>query len=104
MGFVPIELHDYVRGFLKSNLGEVAEKVTGRLHSALKAYKAGARCRCGSPIWVIGSAEAGNACFTCITGESDPSQDYEIAEARNKDSVRAPATFDAATSDDSVPF
>ena len=53
---------------------------------------------------MIGSAEAGNACFTCITGESDPSQDYEIAEARNKDSVRAPATFDAATSDDSVPF
>ena len=101
MGFVPIELHDYVRGFLKSNRGETAKAVTARLQSALKA---GARCRCGSPIWVIGSAEAGNACFTCITGESDPSQDYEIAEACNKDSVRSPATFDAATSDDSAPF
>ena len=104
MGFVPIELHDYVRGFLKSNRGETAKAVTARLQSALKAYKAGARCRCGSPIWVIGSAEAGHARFTCITGESDPSQDYEIAEACNKDSVRFPATFDAAMSDDDVPF
>ena len=104
MGFVPIELHDYVRGFLKSNRGETAKAVTARLQSALKAYKAGAHCRCGSPIWVIGSAKAGNACFTCITGESDPSQDYEIAEACNKDSVRSPASFDAAMSDGDVPF
>jgi hypothetical protein len=33
---------------------------------------------------VIGSAEAGLKCFTCITGESDPSEDYEIAEACDK--------------------
>ena len=24
---------------------------------------------------------AGSACFTCITGEADPSDDYEIDEA-----------------------
>jgi hypothetical protein len=26
-------------------------------------------------------------CFTCITGEADPSEDYEIAEACHKRSV-----------------
>jgi len=88
MGFVPIELGDYVRGFLRNNRGETADAVTRRLQSALDAYRAGSRCHCGAPIWVIGSAEAGNACFTCITGESDPSEDYEIAEACNKDDMR----------------
>jgi Zn finger protein HypA/HybF involved in hydrogenase expression len=88
MGFVPIELSEYVRGFLRSNRGETAGAVTKRLQSALDAYKAGSRCQCGAPIWVIGSAEAGNACFTCITGESDPSENYEIAEACDKDDMR----------------
>ena len=37
-------------------------------------------CECGEPIWVIGSAVAGHACFTCITGEATPSGDYEIDE------------------------
>ncbi len=86
MGFVPIQLRDYVRRYLKDNRGEAAEEVTARLQSALEPYKAGARCDCGAPIWVIGSAETGNGCFTCITGESDPYQDYEIAEACDKDS------------------
>jgi len=40
----------------------------------------GARCYCGAPIWAIGSAVVGNACFPCITGEADPSSDYEIDE------------------------
>jgi hypothetical protein len=60
MGFAPIRLELYVRGFLKDNLGTTEAEVTGRLKSALQAYKEGARCHCGSPIWVIGSAEAGN--------------------------------------------
>jgi len=89
MSFVPIKLGDYVRLFLKSNRGETAKEVTARLRSALEAYQAGARCDCGEPIWVIGSAEAGHACFTCITGEADPSEDYEIAEACSKVSVRS---------------
>lgn len=90
MGFAPIGLRDYVRLRLKSDRGEVAAEITARLQSALEAYKSGVRCHCGAAIWVIGSAEAGNACFTCITGESDPSLDYEIAEACDKDSARSP--------------
>jgi hypothetical protein len=84
MGFKPIQLRDYVRLYLKSNHGASAEAVTARLQAALAAHQAGERCHCGEPIWVVGSAEAGRACFTCITGEADPSDDYEIAEACDK--------------------
>jgi len=52
-----------------------------RLRQAVDARKAGARCACGGFIWAIGSAEAGAACFTCITGEAWPDSDYEIDEA-----------------------
>jgi hypothetical protein len=84
MTFVPIQLKEYAKLHLRSNPGEKAPDVTARLQSALEAYKAGRRCNCGEPIWVIGSAEAGLMCFTCVTGESDPSEDYEIAEACDK--------------------
>src|SRR5260370_22863137 len=95
MGFVPIGLHEYVRMFLKSNPGQKRDEVTARLQSALKAYQEGAACHCGAPIWVLGSAEAGHACFTCITGEADPSEDYEIDEAYDKyPSVRRRQAYD----------
>jgi len=81
MAFVPIALGEYVDLFLKSNPGSSRSEVTLRLETALAAFKAGRRCWCGAPIWVIGSAEAGDACFTCITGESAPQDDYELAEA-----------------------
>ena len=84
MGFVPIRLEEYVQRHLKNNPGVAAAELTARLQIALDAHKAGQRCDCGAPIWVIGSAEAGLMCFTCITGESDPSDDYEIAEACDK--------------------
>jgi len=84
MAFVPIQLAEYVKLHLRSNRGENAADVTERLHFALDAYKAGRRCSCGAPIWVIGSAQTGLKCFTCITGESYASEDYEIAEACDK--------------------
>jgi hypothetical protein len=88
MPFTPISIQGYVRLHLKSNPGDHAADVTAHLESALKDYRAGARCQCGEPIWVIGSAVAGNACFACITGEADPSDDYEIAEACDKRGAR----------------
>ncbi len=33
---------------------------------------------------MIGSAAVGNSCFTCITGESIPTDDYEIGSAIKK--------------------
>ena len=82
--FTPIRLGDYVRIALKGNPGEKEAELTARLRATLAEYKAGTRCACGAPIWVIGSAEVGNMCFTCITGSTDTSQDYEIDEACDK--------------------
>jgi hypothetical protein len=84
MAFVPIQLKEYVKLHLRSNPKENAADLTARLQSALDDYKAGHRCHCGEPVWVIGSAEVGLMCFTCITGEAVPSEDYEIAEACDK--------------------
>ena len=81
MAFVPISIDAYVTKFLAGNPGSERSEVVTRLKEALADFKDGARCSCGAPIWVIGSAEVGNACFTCITGEAYPEEDYEIAEA-----------------------
>jgi hypothetical protein len=81
-GFTPISFDAYVDLHMKSNSKDMArDEVVSVLRSALTAQKNGATCECGNPIWVIGSAFAGNACFTCITGEAYPDSDYEIDEA-----------------------
>ncbi len=82
VGFTPITLKKYVKLHLKCNKGERRQEVTEALQDALEAYKEGITCAyCGQPIWVIGSAFVGPSCFTCITGEAFPDDDYEIAEA-----------------------
>jgi hypothetical protein len=81
-GFVPISIEEYVELHLKDNPDTSREEITLALKDALEDYKRGAKCpNCGNSIWVIGSAFAGNACFTCITGEAFPEDDYEIDEA-----------------------
>jgi len=57
--------------------------VEERLRDALYAALSGTKCACGNPIWVIGAAEAGPSCFTCITGEAMPEEDFEIEEHLN---------------------
>ena len=57
------------------------------LQAALKAYRQGIRCSCGEPIWVIGASQVGNMCFTCITGEAYPEDDYELREVCDKHSA-----------------
>lgn len=79
--FVPITMDDYVEKHLAANPGVRRAELIERLQYALASARAGARCECGNPIWVIGSAEVGLSCFTCITGEAVPSEDYEIDEA-----------------------
>ncbi len=76
--FTPIALNDYVTKHLHSNPMVKRADLLGRLEFAISAYRAGERCSCGAPIWIIGSAEAGLSCFTCITGEQCPEDDYEI--------------------------
>ena len=81
-GFTPISIDAYVDLHMSSNPNDMARaEVVSSLRSALIAHNDGATCRCGNPIWVIGSAFVGDACFTCITGEAYPDGDYEIDEA-----------------------
>ena len=81
MPFVPIELDDYLERHLQANPGADRAEVRERLEATLAAAQAGAGCACGAPIWVIGAAEVGHACFTCITGEAAPTDDYELVGA-----------------------
>jgi len=81
-GFVPISLEAYIELYLESNPGATRDEITTALKETLEDYKKGITCsNCGNPIWVIGSALAGNMCFTCITGEAFPEDEYEIDEA-----------------------
>ena len=80
-GFTPIKLKEFVEKYIRSNPGTSRREITAGLQTALGEYKSGVKCGCGNPIWVIGSAAAGNGCFTCITGEPMPESDYEIDEA-----------------------
>jgi hypothetical protein len=79
--FLPIPIDDYVRKHLAGNRGVDRSDLIERLNAALASARAGVRCECGERIRVIGSAEVGLSCLTCITGEAAPSDDYEIAEA-----------------------
>jgi hypothetical protein len=80
MGFKPVGVELYIRKHVKSNPGDNPEELRKLLRVCVKRALAGKRCHCGEPVWVIGSAIAGDACFACITGEADPSEDYEIDE------------------------
>ena len=81
MPFVPIALVDYLSKVGSRNPGFDRVDAEKRLRAALADFNAGVRCQCGATIWVIGSAEVGNACFSCITGEASAGSDYELAEA-----------------------
>ena len=77
-GFTPIALDDYVVLHLRANPGDNRAELVKRLRSTVAAHRAGVRCACGAPLWIVGSAQAGHGCFTCITGGSAPDGDYEI--------------------------
>ena len=79
-GFATISIAQYVQKHVRANPGEKPQELRARLQECVAAALRAERCECGEPIWVIGSAVAGHACFTCITGEATPSDDYEIDE------------------------
>ena len=95
--FSPISFEDYVALHAEANRDENERAFRQRLKEAVEAKRAGQLCECGEPIWAIGSAAAHYACFTCITGESDPSNDYEIDAALRSNEPRSisPPAVDA---------
>jgi hypothetical protein len=80
--FVPISIAQYIPMHIKSNPQDQRAALEAALLESLEAAKRGECCDCGEPIWALGSAIAGRACFTCITGEAGPSDDYEITDIR----------------------
>lgn len=77
---VPIRLDEFLNQLVKVNSGENKRAIRQKLMAIVEDKQNGATCiQCGNPIWAIGSAVVGwNGCFTCITGEANSSDDYEI--------------------------
>src|SRR5690606_10831220 len=84
MGFIPISINNYIAKHLESNPLEKKDGLRRRLIAALEDYENRVKCSCGNDLWVVGSASVGNGCFTCITGEAYPIDDYEIDSAIKK--------------------
>ena len=78
--FTPISIAKYVRLHAASNHGTDVAELSRHLRQVLEAKAAGELCHCGEPIWVIGSAQAGLGCFSCITNQAVPDNDYEVVE------------------------
>ena len=77
--FVPISIEDFIKNYKENNPKENAAEIRKALIRAVEAKKAGAVCNiCDKPIWAIGSVTGTYRCFTCITGEANNSEDYEI--------------------------
>lgn len=53
----------------------VALKIFSTLEEARRAAASGGKCVCGRPVWRL--AQTG-LCFSCTTGSSDSSDDYEL--------------------------
>lgn len=83
-GLTPISLERYVELHLQANRGTDREDLLRRFRYAIEAHERGVRCDCGEEIWIVGSAEVGLSCFTCITEESVPDDDYEIVTAKKQ--------------------
>lgn len=77
---VPISIDKFINEMIKENKGLNKKGVKESILAAAERKKNGAGClQCGQPIWAIGSGVSGvDMCFTCTTGESDHSEDYEL--------------------------
>ena len=80
----PITIDQFVKIHLKKNPKANEKVLRVRIEAALDAYKNGMKCQCGKDIWIVGSASAPFACFSCITGKDHPRGDYEINSALDK--------------------
>ena len=77
---VSISLKKFAEITAKGNKDINKGELMTALNEALKRKNNGASCViCGCPIWAAGSAIVEtDMCFSCITGEADDSDDYEI--------------------------
>ena len=78
VGFTPISVDDYVVLHVRRNPGTDPSELRAQIGYAVQAHLRDERCACGARIWILGSSQVGPSCFTCITGEAAPDDDYEI--------------------------
>ena len=76
--FIKIKIDDFVNQTVAANPGLDAKQLTIVLEEFKVRKIKGELCDCGESIWIVGSALTGKGCFTCITGETDKSDDYEV--------------------------
>lgn len=81
----PITIDEFVKKTISNNKDISSEQLKHQLSIAINKKKQGVKCSvCGNTIWAIGTAMCGwNGCFSCITGETDDSDDYEIDSINN---------------------
>lgn len=78
-----ITIEEFLDSHLKNNPSEkrTKEDLRVKLKKTIKAKAHGAACiSCGKKdIWAAGSVLVeSKMCFSCITGETDDSEDYEV--------------------------
>ncbi|RYM31487.1 hypothetical protein ERX46_16405 [Brumimicrobium glaciale] len=78
MDFTPISINEYIALHLINNPSHKEEDLRNNLETSLADYNKNVKCSCGEDIWVIGSASLKNGCYTCLTGEKLPTDNYEI--------------------------
>ncbi|MEX6689349.1 hypothetical protein QTN47_17705 [Danxiaibacter flavus] len=76
--FTKISIDNFIEKYKMSNPKEDLAQLRRNILHIKQLKKDGIKCDCGNSLWVIGSAISGKGCFTCITGETDFSDDYEI--------------------------
>ncbi len=78
MDFTPISINNYLALHLKNNPSANEAKLRSKLDRILSEFNEGIKCDCGNPLWVIGSALLGMGCYSCLTGEKLPTENFEI--------------------------
>ncbi|MCL2312392.1 MAG: hypothetical protein FWC41_07895 [Firmicutes bacterium] len=71
-----------MKSYKENNPKEDIKNLRKVLIETVQNKKDGVKCiQCGQSIWAVASAIVGwNGCFTCISGESNNSEDYEIED------------------------
>jgi len=76
--FTKISVDSFIEKYKLNNSKSDLNKLKKNILYFRQLKKDGVKCSCGNSLWIIGSAVSGKGCFTCITGETDASDDYEI--------------------------
>jgi len=76
--FTKISIDSFIKEHKTSNPNSDIVELKKDLLYFRQLKEEGEKCKCENPIWALGSAISGKGCFTCITGDTDSSNDYEI--------------------------